>query len=200
MAVDHKVTLTRAVERPFTCPRCGAHGQAAFNAIGEGRWARESPLADLFNTDSAEERSAQDAASAVLIDADRIVALIRCPACKQRAPKALLWPTVRVLVPLLVALALPVLVGRMFGWFALVLVVVAIGIAWKERRRLQRADHVTLSGVAHGAKENAKTRFAPKPRPIAPPRPPVVSVPIVAPVIEKPRGPDEGPAFLTDRS
>lgn len=198
MAVDHKVTLTRAVERTFTCPRCGAHGEAAFNAIGEGGWARESALADLFNTDSAEERSAQDAASALLLDADRIVALIRCPHCKQRAPRALLWPAVRVLVPLAIALALP-FVSRFLGWFSLLLVAVAIGIAWKERRQIERADHVRLTKIERPAKDSAKGRVATKPRPAAP-RVVAPVAPIVAPVIEKPRGPDEGPAFLTDKS
>ena len=191
MAVDHKVTLTQAVERELTCPRCGAHGDATFNAIGEGGWARESVVADMFNTDSAQERSAQDAASDLVLDADRIVGLLRCPACKQRAPGALRWPAIRVAVPLVIAALLP-FVSWILGWGSLVFVVGALVVFSRERRRLERADHVTIKNLERGAK--TKATFATKPVHRPPPK-----VVVVAPVIEKPRGPDEGPAFLTER-
>lgn len=201
MAVDHKVTLTRAVERTFTCPRCGAHGEVEFHAVGEGGWARESVLADMFNTDSAVERSAQDAAADLVLDADRIVSLIRCPACEQRAPGALVWPAVRVAVPVVIGVGL-LFVSSFLKWVSLGLVGVALWVLWRERRRVKRADHVEITKLELGAaaqataRAKAKAKFAPKPvnRP-----PPKVVVPVVAPVIEKPRGPDEGPAFLLDR-
>ena len=202
MAVDHKVTLTRAVERTFTCPRCGAHGEAQFHAVGEGGWARESVLSDMFNTDSAVERSAQDAAAALLLDADRIVSLIRCPSCEQRAPGALTWPAVRVALPLVVAGVLP-FVSSFLIWGSLGLVVVALWVLWREYRRVRRADHIEILKLEPGAdqvakaKASARARFAPKPAPR--PAPKAIVVPVVAPVIEKPRGPDEGPAFLLDR-
>ncbi len=202
MAVDHKVTLTQAVERTFTCPRCGAHGEVEFHAVGEGGWARESVLTQMFNTDSAIERSAQDAAADLMLDADRIVSLIRCPSCEQRAPGALTWPAIRVAFPLVLAVALP-FVSWFLRWGSLGFVLLALGVLWRERRRVKRADHVQILELELGAdqvaaaKAKSKARFAPKPapRPVAKP----IVVPVVAPVIEKPRGPDEGPAFLVDR-
>lgn len=202
MAVDHKVTLRQAVERTFKCPRCGAHGEVEFHAIGEGGWARESVLTEMFNTESAVERSAQDAAADLTLDADRVVSLIRCPSCEQRAPGAFTWPAFRVGLPLIVAAVLP-FVSFTLGLGSIVLVGFALWVFSREYRRVQRADRVEILKLEIGAdqvakaKAKAKARFAPKPTPRPAPKP--IVVPVVAPVIEKSRGPDEGPAFLVDR-
>ena len=197
MAVDHKVTLTQAVERSFTCPRCGARGEVEFHAVGEGGWARESVLSDMFNTDSAVERSAQDAAADLTLDADRVASLIRCPSCEQRAPGAFTWPIFRVATPTVLGVIAP-LVDKDYIWGSFLLWAFALWLFWREYRRVKRADRAEVLKLEFGKDPlpKAKATVAPKPAPRPPPK---LVVPVVAPVIEKPRGPDEGPAFLVDR-
>ncbi len=196
MAVDHKVTLTETVERTFTCPRCGAHGEVEFHAVGEGGWARESVMTQIFNTDSAVERSAQDAAADLVLDADRVASLIRCPSCEQRRPGAFTWPVFRVATPLVLGVIAPVL-DKGYIWGSFLLWGFALWLFWREYRRVKRADRAEILKLEFGKEPlpNAKARVKSAPKPASRPAPKLV-LPVVAPVIEKPRGPDEGPAFL----
>ncbi|MBL0218967.1 MAG: hypothetical protein IPQ07_34500 [Myxococcales bacterium] len=190
MPTEHKVTRTEVTERYFTCPRCNAKGEVEFHAVGEGGWVRES----WWSSSSAVERSAQQAADDLMVDADRVARMIRCPACELRPPGALRWALLRVLAPLAVGALAAVVGGE--GWIvAIGMGVMALWLGYRELQRLRRADRAEILKLEYPKDALPVARATPVPK-RAPPPTPLVPVPSVAPAIEKPRGPDEGPAFL----
>jgi hypothetical protein len=96
-------TQRGSVERYYTCPRCGARGEVEFTAHGTSTGGG-SMLAWLFGLwrfrrlgDFGSSGNPQDDADAEQRkDADRILALIRCPACHKRPPGAFFWPALRI--------------------------------------------------------------------------------------------------------
>lgn len=190
MPTEHKVTRTEVTERYFTCPRCGAKGEVEFHAVGEGGWVRES----WWSSSSAVERSAQQAADDLMVDADRVLGLIRCPACELRPPGALRWTTIRVLAPLGLG-ALAAVVGGQGLIVAIGMGVLSLWLGYRELQRVRRADRAQILKLEYAKDPLPVATATPAPKRVPAPMP-LVAVPSVAPVIEKPRGPDEGPAFL----
>lgn len=198
MAMQYKVTASELKERYFTCERCGAFGEVQFHAIGEGGWVQES-----FFVEDAEQRAATQAADALQVDAERVIGMIRCPACKQRPKGAFTGAYLRVGLPTLLGL-----VAIFYGGAGLVMVAALCGgvAAWllfRELKRLGRANRAMVYKLTKPAPE-AKPEKAYKPlRPAKPsqsPRPataPVAPLRTSAPEIVRPRGPEDGPGFLT---
>src|SRR5690349_18445756 len=80
MVATHAATITR----DWLCGHCHAFGRVSVDAEGEGEkrlWFSRAAAADV-----AHER----AAVALERDADRIIALVRCPKCRARASGATL--------------------------------------------------------------------------------------------------------------
>jgi len=90
--------------RYYTCPRCGARGEAQLTAVGRSVWGGAFLIHFLVNlmqlrrVDVATSGNAQDQAEEhAQRDADRVLALMRCPRCHKRPRMALLGPVVRVI-------------------------------------------------------------------------------------------------------
>jgi DNA-directed RNA polymerase subunit RPC12/RpoP len=94
------------LERYYTCPRCGAKGEATLTAVGHSVWGGASLIGIFANlamfrfgrlADAARGGNAQDEAEfRAQRDADRVLALLRCPSCKKRPLMAFVWPVIRV--------------------------------------------------------------------------------------------------------
>jgi len=198
MAMQYKVTASEVKERYFTCERCGAFGEVQFQAIGDGGWVKES-----LWSDDAQARAATQAADALQVDAERVIGMIRCPACKQRPKGAFVGAYLRIGLPTVLAL-----VGLVLGGEYLYLSMLCGGfgawLLWKELQRLGRANRAMVYKLNRPEPEPTQAKKKEKTykplhasRPSQPPRPaPVVPVRTSAPEIVQPRGPDEGPGFL----
>ncbi|HEY1816319.1 MAG TPA: hypothetical protein VGG74_28420 [Kofleriaceae bacterium] len=91
------------LERYYTCPRCGARGEAKLVAVGRSVWGGAFVVHFLVNlmqlrrVDVSSSGNAQDQAEEhAQRDADRILGLMRCPSCHKRPRMAFVWPVVRV--------------------------------------------------------------------------------------------------------
>jgi hypothetical protein len=94
------------LERYYTCPRCGAKGEAKLTAVGHSMWGGGAIVGVLANlvmfrfgnlAEAARGGNAQDDAGfRAQRDADRILALMRCPSCGKRPRMAFVWPVIRV--------------------------------------------------------------------------------------------------------
>jgi hypothetical protein len=94
------------LERYYTCPRCGAKGEAKLTAVGHSMWGGGSIIGVLANLsmlrlsrlgEAARGSNAQDDAEfRAQRDADRVLALMRCPSCHKRPRMAFVWPVIRV--------------------------------------------------------------------------------------------------------
>ena len=188
-------TQTEHAERYFTCRRCGAHGEVAFAARGESRWHRSS----LFDGGAAEDNARADAQHDMMVDAERVTALIRCPTCGKRDAGYVWWSWIR-------PLALFAFAGVLYVLLPMYQVLIGVGIAalfqtYREYMRYRRADRATILRLQSGKLPE------PKPRPpLTPVAPPVPKLPaaraLVAPPVptRAPRGPADEPAFLRDKS
>ena len=107
MGEQVQVTRTETRQHAWECVRCRAHGLVTLRAVGESGWKRVG----YFNPQKAEARAYNDAAVAVQRDAERIMEMIRCPKCLQRAPRVRFWSGVR-LVPAVIA---GLVVGGLMG-------------------------------------------------------------------------------------
>jgi len=139
------------LNRDWLCQRCSAYGRVTVAAKGSGQ------RRVLWSRDDAEDAAHADAASSLESDVDRIIALVRCPACRERAPGAVL-PTLWLVLP---DLALGLVCGVMATavianliddklvcillGVAVMLAMVAIG---DEPRRYRAAAKATLDVVA----------------------------------------------------
>jgi hypothetical protein len=90
---------TKLVERPWACPRCGAHGVVTRHARRPWRWRRERlrPAAPKDTDDTSWE---------VPHEATRMLSMIRCPACHAYAPRVVFWSGVRLVGSTLTAMTL----------------------------------------------------------------------------------------------
>lgn len=207
MPTEFKVTRTEVKERYFTCERCGAYGEVEFHAVGEGGWVKES-----FWEDDAAGRSAQQAADDLQVDADRVVAMIRCPACEQRQPGAFTGAYLRIGAPTLAGAIAPFL-GAHLIVFSVVMWAVAVWLLWRELKRLGRANRAEILKLKYPEKEPATKSTKPgakspthqraaaaatkaiAAKPVTAPAP-IVPIRTSAPEIVQPRGPEDGPGFL----
>ncbi|HEY3806101.1 MAG TPA: hypothetical protein VGL61_26040 [Kofleriaceae bacterium] len=153
------------LERYYTCPRCGARGEAKLVAVGRSVWGGAFVIHFLVNlmqlrrVDVASAGNAQDQAEEhAQRDADRMLALMRCPSCHKRPLMTFVWPLVRVagyallgalvtLALLMFGLHLPAELGAAaFGAYA---VVVEIGRFSRVRRTvaLKMTPRAELEGA-----------------------------------------------------
>jgi hypothetical protein len=95
------------LERYYTCPRCNAKGEARLVAVGHSVWGGASLIGIFANlsmfrfgrlADAARGGNAQDEAEfRAQRDADRMLALLRCPSCHKRPLMTFVWPVIRVI-------------------------------------------------------------------------------------------------------
>ena len=194
--MQYKVTASEVKDRYFTCERCGAYGEVQFQAIGDGGWVKES----YFGGD-AQFRAAQSAADALQVDAERVIGMIRCPACKLRPKGAFAGAYFRVGAPTIAGLV------ALFAGGSMILLSAVFGglAAWllfTELKRLGRANRALIYKLTKPVPEPKKEKDV-RPlrasKPSQPPRSataPVVPVRTSAPEIVQPRGPEDGPGFL----
>jgi hypothetical protein len=151
-------TQRGSVERYYTCPRCGARGEVEFTAHGMG--GSFSMLGWLFSLwrfrrlgDFGSSGNPQDDADAEQRkDADRILALIRCPACHKRPPGAFFWPALRIVgLGVLGLIAVSIRLHLMgVPWWLGGAVLAGFGLI-VEIRRFGRAQHFATLKLAPGA-------------------------------------------------
>ena len=141
------------------------------------------------------------AADDLQADGDRVYQLIRCPACQQRPKGALTGTYLRVGIP--TAIGLTGLITNAFWIMSAGFAVLGAYYLFRDLRRLARANRAMVYKLTKPTAEPKKEK-AYKPlrasKPSQPPRSataPVVPVRTSAPEIVQPRGPDDGPGFLT---
>ena len=199
MALEYKHTRRETAERYFKCARCGAHGEVAFQAVGESAWQREG----FFQPDAI-NAAAKQSENELFKDAQRTLDLVKCPSCGKRGPGALFWASARIWVWLALAPLYGLAGGRDPSWYMLFAIPV-VAFAWWEGRRLARANRAVITKLVAGPKP-PEARREPKPeKPAVAEKPPAPELPvaraIVAPPIAPPapRDPEAGPRFLVDR-
>lgn len=145
---------TKLVERPWDCPRCGAHGVIVRHLRRRRRWRRERP-----DEVAPEHWEAQD-------EATRMLALIKCPVCLEHAPRAVLWSGLRLFGAALgatilagIASSVVILFGdvSMAGLLAWIAGASALGAA-REARRWRAASRSTVLRLQPGPPENRLPR------------------------------------------
>jgi hypothetical protein len=162
--------------------------------VGESGWKRV-----WISERRAEERAMNDAIVDVQRDAEKILGMIRCPKCKQRAPRVQLWSGVR-LVPAVIG-------GMFFGGLVGGGILMLLGVTWwfglagvplggwigtfSERRRWREANLAVVREL-EGGEPVAKPLPAPAPAP-APKLEPLRSA---APEQVERAADGEGPRFL----
>src|SRR4249919_1558480 len=97
------------LNRDWLCQHCHAYGRVTVSAKGTGE------RRVLWSRDDAEDAAHADAASSLQADVDRIVALVRCPACRERAPGAVLATLCFVLPDLAIAIVCGVMATILFA-------------------------------------------------------------------------------------
>jgi len=180
--------------RYFTCKRCGARGEVAFRAKGDSGWQTGSIMLEVDPQDvhtAAEED--------LMSDAERVLGLVKCPTCKQRAPGSVRWAWIRILAWFAAGglgyAAMGVIIHVQIG--AIVCGVLGCWQAWREHSRFRRADRAKLLRLKPGTRPAPEA--GPTPKPVLPPAPKLpparaITAPPIQPI--QPRGPDEEPAFL----
>jgi len=197
MPMQYKVTASEVKQRYFTCERCGAYGEVQFQAIGESGWRQES----IFTAEDAQTAAATDAADALQADADRVIGMIRCPACKLRPKGAFTGAYFRVGTPTLLGLV-AIFYSSAFIWLSAICGAFAAALLYMELKRLGRANRAMVYKLTKpdAKKDKKEKQYKPlhpsRPQPARPATAPVAPVRTSAPEIVQPRGPDEGPGFL----
>lgn len=197
----YQLFRTETVERYYTCPRCGTRGTTFVRAHGSAAYRNS------WFDDNAEADAREVARMRVQDDATRILGLVRCPGCNERAPGAVGWSIVRFVVggvPAAAgfAIALPLVIITMAWWAWLCLLGAAAWLAtavsteggrWREatRARLQ----LTGVTVVPSDKSIPKAIARELPAPVVPVVP-VASAP--PPRDPEPPADGEGPRFLRD--
>ena len=193
MAMQYRVTRTEVKERYFTCERCGARGEVEFHAVGDGGWVEER-----HDEDDAAGRSARSAEDDLMVDADRVVGYMRCPACELRRKGAFTGVTLRFTALMVLAIPPPFVHPNLI-MFSFIFGLPAFYMLWIELQRLRRADRAVVTKLVYGAQHTVAAK-QPAPKPVVPKRAPapapVIPVRTSAPEIVQPRGPHDGPAFL----
>jgi hypothetical protein len=180
------VTEIRAVraettERYFNCRQCGARGEVSFRAVGDSGWQSEALLLDV-ELEDVHERAEED----LLVDAERVLHLIRCPTCKQRDSSYVRWAAIRVLAWFAIGLPLFFISHFYFLITAIGCTVGGLWQIWRERSRFKRADTARILRLKPG--KHARLADAK----------PVHTLPVVAKPVERvaQRTAGDEPAFL----
>lgn len=198
-----KVSVTReeTVERNWACARCEARGVVQLRAVGESGWKQV-----WWSREAAEERAAEDAGWAVQRDADRMLGMIRCPSCRQRARGVYGWAVLRNLIPvfmgLLVGAAAALMTYVWFEWSPWTAIpfmfICGASALLPERRRWVEARETTVRGLVRAEKSRAAVPKATARE--LPTKKPELLAPITthAPQQIERAADAEGPRFLRD--
>ena len=191
-----KVTAKEVAERYFNCNSCGARGEVSFDAIGVG-WQRRNMWQMLImplwwwrragNGPRADEQAAED----LMADAERTLALVKCPTCGKRSSGSVLWATSRVVAwvgfgYVLTLLGSPHGLTR-FAAYGYALYGVAAYQLYRELGRFKRARDVEILKLKPGTLSLAE--LAPEPKQTLVPELPVaraLAAPPVARVSTRP--------------
>lgn len=197
----YRIHTSATIACEFACRRCATTGTTEVRARGSSHEFGDG----LFDPIDSDARALDAAKQDLHHDAKRILGLIRCPACEQRAPHAAAWAAIRfamLCVPSAVTLFVGIGVllnidaGDEFAWMLVVVGVIALLLTRIETARWREAARARslLSCVR---------RVETLPRAVARERPsvPVPVVPITS--VPPPRDPGppatgEGPRFLRD--
>lgn len=192
---EDDVSRDELAVRYFTCSHCGASGEVAFGAEGEGGWFR-----DRLIDDGIRSRVERRAEVELRTDADRTQALIRCPTCGRRASGAARWAAIRVGFWAACGVAM-LAIGEahlLFGAAGCGLMTLWQGL--REGSRFKRAARASILMLEPGARHEPEP---PRPRPVvrrqlAPPPdlPPARVITAPAPVVQAPPDPSAPPKFL----
>lgn len=193
---QYQATKEELALRNYRCVRCGARGEVAFRAVGRSTWIAESLLGE-DPVQAAWQQAEQD----LMNDADRALALVKCPTCGMRPPRAMFWVGVRVTLWLGVAAG-----GLAIGGATGVCVAAGFGVGaiiqgLAERTRFHRATRAVFPRLVPGALPEPRRPRLPEARAIAaPPAEPEAPPPLVAPEPPPTPSPDGQPRFLRNDS
>jgi hypothetical protein len=167
VGVSVSYTRTETGQHAWECAHCRAHGVVTLRTVGESGWKRV-----WISERRAEQRAMNDAIVDVQRDAERILGMIRCPKCKERAPRARFWTGVR-LVPSVIG-------GMLFGGLVGGGVLMVLGVTWwfglagvplggwigsfPERRRWREANLAVVHQLEGGEAVVAKPAALPAPK------------------------------------
>jgi hypothetical protein len=195
----YKTTATQLAERYWACWRCGAGGEVQFKAIGASGWHEDSLIGD-----DGLVKAGEAAESDLMVDADAVLQLVRCPTCHARGKGALGRGATWAALPSLAGVAAAIASGWIWIPIGGGLVVSGI-LGWRMLSRIRRANLAFIYKLQPGKlpePEAPRPKPAPKPAPRPKPQPQLPPArAIVAPPVEptRPRDPDEGPAFLKSK-
>jgi transcription elongation factor Elf1 len=207
--MEYHATKREAAERTFECERCGARGIVVVPAVGSSGWHRDS----VFKTRDAQDVALEAAGEDLMLDAHRVLGMVKCPTCGRRSARAVRWACMRIGAWVVLAVGLAVLSGGEAGNLLLAALGcggIAIYFAWRELSRAHRAGRARFTSVTPGTPppEKAPREKAPKvpkaraiaaPPRAAPPAPASPAPPPVAPPAPEPSpSPDGAPRFLRD--
>jgi len=196
--VEHKITRHELTERTFKCARCGARADVMFHAIGESGWQREGGLLAPDPGPQLAEAAEVDLRG----DAQRLLALLPCPTCGKRAPRAMFWAGVRVGFWIALGLLVPILGGAELYLGTVICWALGGAQAWRERGRLVRARKAVITKLTPGVLPQGPARAKParvepaRAKPALPEARAIVAPPIAPPA---PREPGDEPTFLRER-
>lgn len=149
---QYQVARREVVERYFACARCGARGEVELPAVGRSAWQSALPLLD-----DPIARASDQAERQLRADAERVLALTRCPRCRRRPPGAIRNATVRVAALAAVSIAIAVAFASAIGTVT-AFVAGAVGIAiaiGAELARFGRAAGVRFTKHARSSARDA---------------------------------------------
>jgi hypothetical protein len=149
------VTRKELVERRWECPHCKSYGVVMMRAHGESGWRRIGLFQDR---DAVEADAADDASWSVQRDAERMMAMIECPVCKQRAPRVMFWSVVRTVWPVLASMVTSAVIWVLLyfwigapWWVLPILLASAVAFGIKEEiRRWRTAGRTRVESLRQG--------------------------------------------------
>ena len=178
MATEHRYTAKELVERDFECTRCGARALVELPVIGKSAWVREG----FFSGEAeAVATASQQAAHALVDDARKALALVKCPCCHRRAARVPKVIAGRVIASggMFAVLGLLfdglVTAGVLGGAMAIAALMVDIG-------RIRRTDKMSVRNYVRGTPPAPEIAALPRARALAAPP----SRPAIAPLASVP--------------
>jgi hypothetical protein len=205
--VRYRIQTSATIECDYACRRCTTTGTTQVRARGTSHEFGDG----WFDPIDSDTRALGAARQDLHHDAQRILGLVRCPGCGQRAPNAGAWSALRIAmlcVPSAIALFLGIGVlvnldaSDDFAWMCVVVGVVALLLVRIETARWREAARARslLSCVRRkGVLPRATARACPAaPAPAARAAAPVVATSAPPPRDPEPPADGEGPRFLRD--
>lgn len=195
-----RATVAETTQRYFTCRYCGARGEVELLAQGDSGWQESTWYREATITDAASA-----AETDLMLDAERVLGLVKCPTCKRRDARYVRWGKIRVAAWFALGGSIWFLGGTELAIGTIGCALAGCWQTYREHTRYRRANRARILRLRPG-------KLAPPPElpPLAAPPPelpvaraltaPVIQPPkpTVAPAPVVPRGPGEEPAFLRE--